>query len=249
MLSLCSSQVDIHTPHFHGNTLKIGRINRDEVEMVPGSTVTADMIPDDGGRWLFHCHVNDHLIAGMIMMFDVEGPFSVPKGCVREVFLAAVEEEWDYAPEGNYMCGPTPRPFAGDELIYAGGTDGDLVRIGTKYRKTRYVRFTDATFTTRARVPADEAHAGIMGPVIRAIVGDTIVIRYKNMASFTNSFHPHGVFYEKHSEGAPYEDMTGPAMKMDDMVEPGQSHTYVLAVPARAGPTPEQGSSRMWLCT
>ena len=42
------------------------------------------------------------------------------------------------------------------------------------------------------------------GPTLRAEVGDTIVIHYKNGASFANSMHPHGVFYDKASEGVDY---------------------------------------------
>lgn len=32
---------------------------------------TADMVPDNVGTWLFHCHVNDHIKAGMIMRYLV----------------------------------------------------------------------------------------------------------------------------------------------------------------------------------
>jgi manganese oxidase len=33
--------------------------------------VIADMRPDDVGVWLFHCHVNDHLTAGMATRYRV----------------------------------------------------------------------------------------------------------------------------------------------------------------------------------
>jgi hephaestin len=33
--------------------------------------VTADMQPDDPGTWLFHCHVADHVTAGMQALYDV----------------------------------------------------------------------------------------------------------------------------------------------------------------------------------
>jgi hephaestin len=29
------------------------------------------MTPDAAGTWLFHCHVNDHLIAGMLGRYQV----------------------------------------------------------------------------------------------------------------------------------------------------------------------------------
>lgn len=35
------------------------------------SMKVADMVPDDPGSWLFHCHVNDHITAGMLAQFAV----------------------------------------------------------------------------------------------------------------------------------------------------------------------------------
>jgi hephaestin len=35
--------------------------------------VTADMVADNPGVWLFHCHVNDHITAGMIARYQVIG--------------------------------------------------------------------------------------------------------------------------------------------------------------------------------
>jgi FtsP/CotA-like multicopper oxidase with cupredoxin domain len=32
----------------------------------------ADMVPDNPGIWLFHCHVAPHLLAGMQALFRVE---------------------------------------------------------------------------------------------------------------------------------------------------------------------------------
>jgi len=60
--------------------------------------------------------------------------------------------------------------------------------------------------------------------------------------------HPHGVFYNKDSEGAPYSDGTTAASdKHDDGVPAGQKHLYVWAVPERAGPGRMEGSSVMWM--
>ena len=44
------------------------------------------------------------------------------------------------------------------------------------------------------------------GPVIRAEVGDTILVIFYNRASQPFSIQPHGVFYEKGSEGTVYND-------------------------------------------
>jgi FtsP/CotA-like multicopper oxidase with cupredoxin domain len=39
--------------------------------------VVADMIPDDLGVWMFHCHVTDHLNDGMTALYRVL-PMSTP---------------------------------------------------------------------------------------------------------------------------------------------------------------------------
>jgi len=66
------TEVDLHTPHWHGNTLLWSGMRSDMVELLPMSMKTLDMQPDDVGTWLFHCHVNDHLSAGMVTRFVVE---------------------------------------------------------------------------------------------------------------------------------------------------------------------------------
>ena len=43
----------------------------DVAEVLPASTKTYDLRPDNPGKWMFHCHVNDHLTAGMMTTFTV----------------------------------------------------------------------------------------------------------------------------------------------------------------------------------
>ena len=43
----------------------------DVVNLLPMSMVVADMVPDAPGTWLFHCHVNDHIKAGMLSKYRV----------------------------------------------------------------------------------------------------------------------------------------------------------------------------------
>lgn len=70
-------------------------------------------------------------------------------------------------------------------------------RIGHKYKKAVFREFTDATFTTKKERKTEyEKHLGIMGPVIRAEVGDTVEVVFKNMASRSYSVHPDGLFYK-----------------------------------------------------
>ena len=37
------NEVDLHTPHWHGKTLRYNQRNTDVIELLPGSMATADM--------------------------------------------------------------------------------------------------------------------------------------------------------------------------------------------------------------
>ena len=65
------TEVDLHTPHWHGNDVVVSGMRMDVVNLLPASMLVADMVPDAAGTWLFHCHVNDHLTAGMIARYRV----------------------------------------------------------------------------------------------------------------------------------------------------------------------------------
>lgn len=65
------SDFDFHTPHWHGNTVLVNGMRTDLVQLWPMQMVTADMVPDNPGIWLFHCHVNLHLEGGMEERYEV----------------------------------------------------------------------------------------------------------------------------------------------------------------------------------
>jgi FtsP/CotA-like multicopper oxidase with cupredoxin domain len=65
------NEVDLHTPHWHGKTVKVGLHRTDVVELLPASMVTADMRADNPGTWMFHCHVADHIEAGMMTTYTI----------------------------------------------------------------------------------------------------------------------------------------------------------------------------------
>jgi len=62
---------DFHTPHWHGNVVLLHGMRMDIASLLPSETIIADMVPDDPGIWLHHCHVNDHLEDGMVTRFAV----------------------------------------------------------------------------------------------------------------------------------------------------------------------------------
>jgi hephaestin len=66
------NEVDLHTPHWHGNTVMEGNHRTDTVGLLPATTDTVDMQADNPGTWLFHCHVSDHMTAGMLARYVVE---------------------------------------------------------------------------------------------------------------------------------------------------------------------------------
>ena len=65
------TEVALHTPHWHGNTVLVGGHRKDVVELLPATTPVADMVPDNPGIGMFHCHVNDHIAAGMTSRYEV----------------------------------------------------------------------------------------------------------------------------------------------------------------------------------
>lgn len=159
-------------------------------------------------------------------------------GRLRTYFIAAEEVDWDYAPSGRDQI--TGRPFDQTKVFLQRGPG----RIGSRYLKTLYRGFTDASFRIMTAARSAEGPPGVLGPVIRAEVGDTVRVVFRNRTGFPTSIHAHGVFYAQGASGAPYADGTSAA---DDAVAPGGTYVYTWKVPERAGPGPMDGSSIMWM--
>jgi manganese oxidase len=160
----------------------------------------------------------------------------------RTYYVAADEVVWDFAPSGRNLIADADwsdvqRPFV---------TAGDM-HVGRVAKKAIYREYTDSTFTTLKPRPPEWEHLGILGPLLRAVVGDTIRVVFRNNASFAASMHPHGVFYQKDSEGAPYADGSDSTSRLDDGVAPGGTHVYLWPVPERAGPSHAEGSTAFWM--
>ena len=54
-------------------------------------------------------------------------------------------------------------------------------RIGTQYYKMVFREYIDISFREQKPRPPEELHLGILGPLIRAEVGDTINVVFKNI--------------------------------------------------------------------
>jgi FtsP/CotA-like multicopper oxidase with cupredoxin domain len=63
--------INFHTPHWHGNVVEVRGKRLDVFTIGPADFVTADMVPDMAGSWMFHCHVDEHMQAGMMTEYTV----------------------------------------------------------------------------------------------------------------------------------------------------------------------------------
>ncbi|KAI8579740.1 hypothetical protein K450DRAFT_240100 [Umbelopsis ramanniana AG] len=68
------NEKDHHTAHWHGGTLLKGGHRVDVVDLPSSSFEVLDMVPDNPGQWLFHCHVANHLMNGMSAFYQVDEP-------------------------------------------------------------------------------------------------------------------------------------------------------------------------------
>jgi hephaestin len=162
---------------------------------------------------------------------------------VHTYYVAAEETEWDYAPLGMDIM--TGQPFEGTSAAY---TQPDAGHIGHLYRKAIYREYTDATFATRKpRAPQDD-YLGLLGPILRAEVGDTIKVVFKNNASRPYGIRAPDVFRLRNASSAgDIPDATGNIVDTppEDSVAPGATFTYEWDVSQSAGP--DDGSSTVWV--
>jgi hypothetical protein len=142
----------------------------------------------------------------------------------RHYYVAAEDMAWDYAPSGK-------------DLVHGAALPAPW-KTQTRWNKTRYVEYTDATFAVRKQQPD---WLGILGPIIRAEVGDIVFVHFVNRSATAHSIHPHGLHYDKDNEGAvylPYGRGAG--------VQPGGSYTYKWLADKNSGPAPGDPSSKVW---
>jgi manganese oxidase len=181
------------------------------------------------------------LMLGRGVTAGAEEPPEPLTGETRVYYIAADEVEWNYAPAGNVLAG---MECCGDDTPWLKrGKNGQP----PVFKKAVFREYTDDTFTQLKPRPAAWEHAGILGPIIRAEVGDRIEVTLKNHTSFPVSLHAHGVHYLKPYEGAGYPDGTSGSDKDDEAIAPSDSYTYRWQVPVRSGPGPNDPSSVVWL--
>jgi FtsP/CotA-like multicopper oxidase with cupredoxin domain len=136
----------------------------------------------------------------------------------RTYFIAADQVLWNYAPSGRDLVAGRPLPAPGPG------------QLGFVYHKLEYRGYTDSTFAHLLSPAGTDRYSGIIGPVLRAEVGDTITVVFKN-----NTHVPVDI--------APSGGLVGP---LAQLIAPGAVHTYHWSVPEAAGPGPTDESSVLW---
>lgn len=138
----------------------------------------------------------------------------------REYWIAATPASWDVVPTHHDPMRAT-----------------DFDPAETTFPTVLYRAYTS---NWTAQIPDNPSvsgdNDGIPGPLIKARVGDTIVVHFKNLdPAGPHSMHFHGVHYAFPSDGAFIPGVSGPGAD----VEPGQAFTYKLvAKPDSAGVWP-----------
>ncbi len=143
----------------------------------------------------------------------------------RRYFVAAEPVDWSYAPSGRDAAFDVPVPAE---------------HRGPAFHKYRYTQYSDAAFTTPVAQPAWQ---GLCGPTLHVVVGEYLSVTFINRTDQALSMHPHGLTYDKDSEGAFYFPDPGKGA----WVSPGGRFTYIWRADASAGPAPGEPSSKAWL--
>lgn len=133
------------------------------------------------------------------------------EAATREYWIAAVPITWDVVPNHrDAIMGDTFRP------------------ADTVMRTVVYRRFTRGFAQPLPNGPGDQ---GLQGPLLRARVGDRILVHFRNLDTLTNkphSMHFHGVEYRFGSDGAYIPGFSGKGAN----VKPGETFTYRLVAGA-----------------
>jgi len=229
---------------FAVRNFKVGAVRRRVGELLGAIGASALLLSPTNSRAQ---HVSAYTVKPTVTreMGDLGGKYfgKAPEPSkTHHYYIAAETDRWNYMPIGSDpICGMMPPPE---------------VRSRSVVLKVRYFQYTDGTFTQRVKQPA---RLGILGPVLRGVVGDFIEITFLNRTALPLSMHPHGVKYDKDSEGSSYGDSgqlkaleaRSPEVRstpgLGAAVGPNARFTYVWYLDEQSGPLPSEPSSKAWL--
>jgi FtsP/CotA-like multicopper oxidase with cupredoxin domain len=142
---------------------------------------------------------------------SLAAPAAPASAAVRHYWVAAVPASWNVVPNQR------------DAITNTGYDPSQTIFPTVVYR-----RYTPHWRRPLSNAPRRSGNQDLIpGPLIRARVGDRILVHFKNLDTAFNrphSMHFHGVHYRPSSDGAFLPGFSGP----DAAVEPGRSWTYRL---------------------
>ncbi|XP_067657530.1 hephaestin-like [Haliotis asinina] len=227
---------DLHTLYLHGNEYANHHQHKVSTGLVSGALKTLTMLASNTGVWGIECHANLHFRGGLKAMYRVKecapGPASTPvphTGVERVYFIQAEVVEWDYTPYHRDEVSGQPFNTRGRQgQLYTNHTQ---TLLGTKYMKAVYKEYTDAKFRKPKLRTPDEEYLGILGPLIRLNVGDTLKIVFRNKAMRPYSVHTEGLHYSSARSAA-----WDPSERDQPIADPGKTVTYLWKVTPDVGP-------------
>uniref|UniRef100_A0A6I8P7S7 Coagulation factor V n=1 Tax=Ornithorhynchus anatinus TaxID=9258 RepID=A0A6I8P7S7_ORNAN len=223
-----SSGPELFSLHFSGQVLEHNGHKLSTFNLVGATSFTANMTVSHEGWWMISSLVPLHMEAGMHGYLNIKSCQKQTRSNKKisrdqrrqikdwEYFIAAEEVMWDYAP---VIPGNMDKKYKSQHL------DNFSNQIGKIYKKVVYKEYQDASFTKR-RESNKISETGILGPIIRAQVRDTIKVVFKNLASRPYSIYPHGVSLSKTEEGVSYPGDTSGNSTLSRAVQPGEIYTY-----------------------
>ncbi|XP_032718919.1 coagulation factor V [Lontra canadensis] len=233
-----SSGPELFSIHFNGQVLEQNHHKISTITLVSATSTTANMTMSPEGKWIISSLIPRHFQAGMQAHIDIKNCAKKtrnPKKLTRdqrrhmkrwEYFIAAEEVIWDYAPV---------IPVNMDKKYRSLHLDNFSNQIGKHYKKVVYKQYQDESFTKRMEND-NIKEDGILGPIIRAQVRDTLKIVFKNMASRVYSIYPHGVTFSPHEDEANASLSSGNETGVR-AVRPGETHTYTWNILESDEPT------------
>lgn len=190
------------------------------------------------------------LVAALAGLAEAAGP---------AYFVAAEEVDWDYAPSGMNLCKDAEHALEGSskfrKAAFVEYTDATFKAsnpatvLGGLQHSAPQLSSQPGALTLSSppcavlQVPkpkaAGLAHTGLLGPVFRASVNESLSVTLLNRLSFPVNIEPAGLQGAGGSKGA--ADDFAPA------AEPGGTVTYAWTVPAAAALPAGEAGAKFWL--
>jgi len=216
---LGSADGSVHVGHWEGNSVSMNGFQKAAISLLDASVATVDLKPQYQGTWKLSSGIPSEADAGMVANYIVQaGASPTLLGTNRTYYIAAEEVFWNYTPIAN------PLPVGATWLQHSAN------RIGSGYKKAIYQLYNDSKFTVPLGKPSVFAHTGLLGPILRAEVGDTIIVVFKN------NLPSSGPSLNFVIEGCS-------VVASSSAVAPGQNATYIFPVTTTSGPGAKDGSS------